>query len=97
MACLLVSLGFYYVCVDFNPPAVTPSSARVTAQQLPLASEGEDMDMTSFHSLKQDTARRACHDSGFRRAGARAPSQSPRPHAPAATMSGFYYHQNSEP
>lgn len=89
--------GFYYVCVDFNPPSSPPPNARVTPQQVPHSAESESMDIPFSHFLKQETARKARCDSGFRRASGRTPSTSPRPSAPAAAMSGFYYHQNSEP
>lgn len=89
--------GFYYVCVDFNPTTSPPSNARVTSQQVPLTPESESMDSPFSHSLKQETVRRARCDSSFRQTSGRAPSINTRPHAPTATMSGFYYHQNSEP
>ncbi|PPQ63069.1 hypothetical protein CVT24_005924 [Panaeolus cyanescens] len=92
--------GFYYVCVDFNPPSSSVSvpkssssvPARSTSQSLPT---GLDIDeLESFpQPVKHDGRQRSRRESSLRR---RTPSLAP--HAPPiATMSGFYYHQNSEP
>lgn len=83
-------VGFYYVCVDFNPQG--SAHARPPAMQRG-PSEGE-----STVPPKQEpvSPRRA-------RAPVAATSMSRRSSSYAAgsrgtaTMSGFYYHQNSEP
>ncbi|KAJ3574819.1 hypothetical protein NP233_g1505 [Leucocoprinus birnbaumii] len=74
--------GFYYVCVDFNP-AATASAADAAEQE------------EHRSGRKQNRNRRG---SSARRTSAvkRPPSLAPYT-APVATMSGFYYHQNSEP
>ena len=92
-------LGFYYVCVDFNPQPSTPTPTRPVAQSVPLEKEGTNE--SSFpHSLSPGKTEvippsRKRRDSSVRRG--RGPSIGPRSHPPAATMSGFYFHQNSEP
>ncbi|KXN92228.1 hypothetical protein AN958_08681 [Leucoagaricus sp. SymC.cos] len=75
--------GFYYVCVDFNPAATAAASGDT-------AEEDE-----YCNGRKQHRNRRG---SSARRTSAvkRPPSLAPYT-APIATMSGFYYHQNSEP
>ncbi|KAF9469174.1 vacuolar import and degradation protein-domain-containing protein [Collybia nuda] len=89
--------GFYYVCVDFNPPMAPAPSARSTTQQVSLTLDADDVDVPFSQPMKPEAIRRARRDSSVRRAGVRPPSMTPRPSAPVATMSGFYYHQNSEP
>jgi len=81
-----LSEGFYYICVDFNPPPLSPP--RLTSQHK------EVMDIPPL--AKAETTSRArrnsrvrCMDQGT--VGGLHTS------APAVTMSGFYYHQNSEP
>ncbi|KAF7294822.1 hypothetical protein MIND_01020100 [Mycena indigotica] len=64
--------GFYYVCVDFNPPVQSEPEED---------NEGDES--------TQPTKAKARRDSSIRRAA----SSGPRP----ALMSGFYFHQNSEP
>ena len=39
----ILSIGFYYVCVDFNPQPVPPSS-RPVVHPLPHSPEHEDVD-----------------------------------------------------
>lgn len=77
--------GFYYVCVDFNPAATASATGA------------DDVTEEEEHrsGRKQNRNRRG---SSARRTSAvkRPPSLSPYT-APVATMSGFYYHQNSEP
>ncbi|KAF8911967.1 vacuolar import and degradation protein-domain-containing protein [Gymnopilus junonius] len=83
--------GFYYVCVDFNPPATpsSPTESAIDEFQAPLSPESDDMPRFS----RKLTRSRSRRDSSIRRRG---PSLTPlNPHV--ATMSGFYYHQNSEP
>jgi len=71
-------LGFYYVCVDFNPTAV-PCAAGSSSDS------SEEQDHRT--GRKQN---RTWQASTPRKTLVKRP-------APAATMSGFYYHQNSEP
>ncbi|KAL4264596.1 Vacuolar import and degradation protein [Pleurotus pulmonarius] len=79
--------GFYYVCVDFNPPAQTSSRS-------PLSPMPED-DMNPLHLCSPtESPRRTRRNSSVQRTN-RSPSASRE--APLATMSGFYFHQNSEP
>lgn len=79
--------GFYYVCVDFNPPAQTPSRS-------PLSPTPED-DLISLPLCSPtEPPRRTRRNSSVQRNN-RSPSASRE--APLATMSGFYFHQNSEP
>jgi len=77
--------GFYYVCVDFEPqPAAPPTFSRPVSQGMlpPL-----------------------CAETGFippTYPGTASWSPAPSPPSsmqeePAATMCGFYFHQNSEP
>ncbi|KAH8827060.1 vacuolar import and degradation protein-domain-containing protein [Flagelloscypha sp. PMI_526] len=83
--------GFYYVCVDFNPPS-TP--ARTTSQQMPQTPE-DDADDTelSSHLPPLPKEQRTRRGSSVHRG-----DPTGRPHAPvAATMTGFYHHKNSEP
>lgn len=93
--------GFYYVCVDFNPQPPTPTpTLRSVTQSVPFEKDGIN-DSPMPHSLssgKTETmpTSRKRRDSSVRRGG-RGPSVGPRSHPPAATMSGFYFHQNSEP
>ncbi|OCH95563.1 hypothetical protein OBBRIDRAFT_788112 [Obba rivulosa] len=91
--------GFYYVCVDFNPqqsasqPLASPTEAPIdespqsTLSQSPSAIKPEPTSrsrrMSSGHGLGQRRQGRSS-SRGF-------------PTANVATMSGFYYHQNSEP
>jgi len=83
--------GFYYVCVDFNPPARS-------AAPIPLATESIDINplYPSAPVSKADAPRRSREDSGVRR-GRHSVSPVGRLGAPVATMNGFYFHQNSEP
>jgi len=89
--------GFYYVCVDFNPQSPA-AGVRSAAQSFPLCAEecGEGDLLTSPSPGKLESipiGRR--RDSSVRRGG-RGSSIGPRS-PPAASMSGFYFHQNSEP
>ncbi|KAF9013991.1 vacuolar import and degradation protein-domain-containing protein [Cyathus striatus] len=86
--------GFYYVCVDFNPsgPGVSSSRSRSPSHQDIV----EDLDVlsTSPTALKSTHERTSSRQAVSTRR--RAPSRAPV-NPPAATMSGFYYHQHSEP
>ncbi|THU87243.1 hypothetical protein K435DRAFT_681996 [Dendrothele bispora CBS 962.96] len=82
--------GFYYVCVDFNP------SGSKISEHMPLTPENHEIDTASVLPPKSESPTRSRRDSSTRRRG-RSPSVGPRQSAPIATMSGFYFHQNSEP
>ena len=85
---LIIVIGFYYVCVDFNPQASISSTTTSVSQTAP-SEEG----IQPLNSTKGEGRQRTRRDSSVRRRDA-----SPTPlSAPVATMSGFYYHQNSEP
>ena len=89
----IIVLGFYYVCVDFNPQASISSSPRSASQPAPPISEEGMQSSQSVTFTKGEGRQRSRRDSSVRRREA-----SPTPlNAPVATMSGFYYHQNSEP
>ncbi|KAI0709209.1 vacuolar import and degradation protein-domain-containing protein [Earliella scabrosa] len=87
--------GFYYVCVDFNPqqsgmvqlPSPVEESAAISTSPTTMTT----------NSTKPDTplrSRRISVNRGARRAGRSASRGCP---SNVATMSGFYFHQNSEP
>jgi hypothetical protein len=94
---ILFVLGFYYVCVDFNPQPAAPA-LRSTTQSVSSALESDECSMPLPPAAKTENHQGARNrrDSSVRRAG-RAPSVSPRSATPVPTMSGFYFHQNSEP
>lgn len=138
-AALFGITGFYYVCVDFNPPA-TPASPTPTLPSCDSAlDDTASMDSAPIHHMPAITPEDDDYHSGLdmgmmdldmdmgmedlqnpyststssprasrvkapgrsrsRRASSvrrRGPSLAPVSPA-AATMSGFYYHQNSEP
>ncbi|CAA7271542.1 unnamed protein product [Cyclocybe aegerita] len=85
--------GFYYVCIDLNPPATTssPTQTRSASQPAPMTIDCMD-DIPGF-SPRKTGGRRSRRDSSVRRRGPFLAPVAP----PVATMSGFYYHQNSEP
>ena len=97
--------GFYYVCVDFNQQPPTPAS-----HHMPLIRETDDMNTDATPDLasepleisaKPDSPRRSRRRSidregQFQRGMSRSSSRS-GPGPLVATMSGFYFHQNSEP
>ncbi|KAN0077065.1 Vacuolar import and degradation domain containing protein [Tylopilus felleus] len=91
--------GFYYVCVDFNPQSPGTNLRSVT-QTFPLCAEecgeGDMLTSPSPGKLESIPVGRRRRDSSVRRGG-RGSSIGPRSPPPAATMSGFYFHQNSEP
>ena len=91
--------GFYYVCVDFNPQS-SGTNVRSVAHSFPLCaeeySEGDLLTSPSPGKLESIPIGRRRRDSSVRRAG-RGSSIGPRSPPPAASMSGFYFHQNSEP
>ncbi|KAJ6521030.1 vacuolar import and degradation protein-domain-containing protein [Mycena capillaripes] len=76
--------GFYYVCVDFNPAPTQPEDIDA----VPIAEPVEATAPQPAPPAKTPPAKKR-RDSSVRRAL----SAGPRP----ALMSGFYFHQNSEP
>ncbi|KAG5647264.1 hypothetical protein DXG03_000799 [Asterophora parasitica] len=88
--------GFYYICVDFNPPSPRTSSDRSTSQQLPLTPEGEEMELPEA-TTKSEAARETRCNATTRQSTGRMPSPAARSNPPVAKMTGFYYHRNSEP
>ncbi|KIK57687.1 hypothetical protein GYMLUDRAFT_45853 [Collybiopsis luxurians FD-317 M1] len=97
--------GFYYVCVDFNPSHNSKSCEvmPLTEETGELAGDGSEVPVheeptaSSPLPIKQESYRRTRRSSSSRRRGGRSPSTGPRQGAPVASMSGFYFHQNSEP
>ncbi|KAJ3787424.1 vacuolar import and degradation protein-domain-containing protein [Lentinula aff. detonsa] len=83
--------GFYYVCVDFNS-----SNSSKSCEAMPLTPE-HDASAANVPSIKHEGPCRTRRSSSTRRRGGRSPSAGPRQGAPVASMSGFYFHQNSEP
>ncbi|KAI0780967.1 vacuolar import and degradation protein-domain-containing protein [Trametes elegans] len=88
--------GFYYVCVDFNPQQTgsvqLPSPVEETTE---VASPPTAMPANAM--TKPEAAprsRRISLNHGSRRVGRSASRGCP---SNVATMSGFYFHQNSEP
>jgi hypothetical protein len=88
--------GFYYVCVDFNSHAQTPATpihqssafredADAPPTRSPLAPKPESLS-SSGPSVHDEHAN-----------SHRTPSLGTRSGSGVATMSGFYFHQNSEP
>lgn len=91
--------GFYYVCVDFNPQSSANNTRSVTHSIPPRTEESVDIPLTSLPSpgkMESVPTSRRRRDSSVRRGGCGS-SIGPRSAPPAATMSGFYFHQNSEP
>ncbi|KZT68128.1 hypothetical protein DAEQUDRAFT_728162 [Daedalea quercina L-15889] len=89
--------GFYYVCVDFNPQQ--SGSASSHSSQSPISSDSSTHLPSSPPASNKpeltSRARRTSVNQGPRRQG-RSRSRGV-PSSPVATMSGFYFHQNSEP
>jgi glucose-induced degradation protein 4 len=86
--------GFYYVCVDFNPHP--PSSTSPTRQSSTIR---EDPDSPPPPTPKAESLSNI-RGSGFHEENSNphhAPSLGTRSGPGVATMSGFYFHQNSEP
>ncbi|THH13937.1 hypothetical protein EW146_g6335 [Bondarzewia mesenterica] len=93
--------GFYYVCVDFNSHASAPSIMRPSPLQ--RSSVLEDVDAEAAlpaPPLKPEPAPRRARESSTREESSvsrRSSSVGARSGPAVATMSGFYFHQNSEP
>ena len=87
-------LGFYYVCVDFNPPATQAGHPVSVPEDVP---EGDSLMQTSAAAKPESSPRmrRESLNRGSRRNRSVSSTRSAAP--AAATMSGFYFHQNSEP
>lgn len=83
--------GFYYVCVDFNPQ----QSAGNHGQPFASAEALQGHDQAVAKPEMESRARRASSSHGGRRIGRSVSRGHSSP--PVATMSGFYFHQNSEP
>ena len=104
--CVVVFLGFYYVCVDFNPQH-TGSLGSQASQHLPqpnMPTCPEDIipssSANSSSLVKPELSPRARRESvnrGAQRLGRSSSSSRSAPSSNVATMSGFYFHQNSEP
>lgn len=103
---LVFGIGFYYVCVDFNPQH-TGSLGSQASQHLPLpelpACPEEIIPSSSMNSsslVKPELSPRARRESvnrGAQRLGRSSSGSRSAPSPNVATMSGFYFHQNSEP
>ncbi|EKM55450.1 uncharacterized protein PHACADRAFT_256081 [Phanerochaete carnosa HHB-10118-sp] len=90
--------GFYYVCVDFNPQpthATLDSPLTPTLEDLPEASSPVHSSLPK-PEVVSPRLRRESTNRGSRRT-MRSPSSCRAVHTPVATMSGFYFHQHSEP
>lgn len=105
--CVFAKLGFYYVCVDFNPQH-TGSLVSQASQHLPVPSMSSfSEDVASSPSGNQSSAiakpeqspraRRESLTRGAQRLGRSSSSSRSPPSSNVATMSGFYFHTNSEP
>ena len=104
--CCVLFLGFYYVCVDFNPQH-TGSLGSQASQHLPqpnMPTCPEDIipssSANSSSLVKPELSPRARRESvnrGAQRLGRSSSSSRSAPSSNVATMSGFYFHQNSEP
>ncbi|KAG5638268.1 hypothetical protein H0H81_000913 [Sphagnurus paluster] len=81
---------------DFNPPPQQTPSARSTSQQVPITPENDEMTFSDAIP-KYEAARQARRNSTTRHSSGRAPALAARSNQPAAKMTGFYYHRNSEP
>ncbi|KJA27389.1 hypothetical protein HYPSUDRAFT_35274 [Hypholoma sublateritium FD-334 SS-4] len=90
--------GFYYVCVDFNPATNASSPTddaldELESTQYPLTPESEDSHPLFHRRTRSKSQSRTRRNSSVRSRGTPVVPIDP----PVATMSGFYYHQNSEP
>ncbi|KAF8503318.1 vacuolar import and degradation protein-domain-containing protein [Russula emetica] len=86
--------GFYYVCVDFNPH---PQSSSTSTRQSSIIREDPDAPPPSTPKAESLSGTRGSvlHEENTNLH--RAPSLGTRSGPGVATMSGFYFHQNSEP
>ncbi|KAI0362063.1 hypothetical protein OH77DRAFT_1416260 [Trametes cingulata] len=87
--------GFYYVCVDFNPQQTGSMNTLVADDGVDFVSSPTTMQ--SAPMTKPELAprsRRISLNRGTRRVGRSTSRGCP---SNVATMSGFYFHQNSEP
>lgn len=88
--------GFYYVCVDFNPQ---PAASHATHDSPILEDFAESSSPPHVTVPKPEPSPRHRRESASRgaRKMVRSPSSSQAVQANVATMSGFYFHQQSEP
>ncbi|KAH9951234.1 vacuolar import and degradation protein-domain-containing protein [Amylocystis lapponica] len=89
--------GFYYVCVDFNPQQSGTASTQPLPSPVEEVSPAPAAPAQSPNQTKTEPASRARRTSvshGTRRTGRSSSRSAP---SNVATMSGFYFHQNSEP
>ncbi|KAI8998661.1 vacuolar import and degradation protein-domain-containing protein [Trametes punicea] len=89
--------GFYYVCVDFNPQQTGSIHLPSPAEKAAELATSPTTNAQSAAMTKPDSAprsRRVSVNRGTRRVGRSASRGCP---SNVATMSGFYFHQNSEP
>ncbi|KAI0928711.1 hypothetical protein AcW2_004635 [Taiwanofungus camphoratus] len=86
--------GFYYVCVDFNPQQSSAQLAQPNSET-PAQALSPSAQSPSAKPETVSRARRTSTNQGARRV-ARSSSRGVLP-SNVATMSGFYFHQNSEP
>jgi len=86
--------GFYYICVDFNSQPLVPSSMRQSSVHRPSGPESTGAEVAS---PKPEASRRSRNDILHDESRSHHPSVGARSGPQAATMTGFYFHQNSEP
>ncbi|TFY74517.1 hypothetical protein EWM64_g9495 [Hericium alpestre] len=88
--------GFYYVCVDFNSHPPSPTTSRPTiASRSPIRDEASgELGASPKPEPPRRSRGQSIHDDALAR---RSSSIGARAGPPVATMSGFYFHQNSEP
>jgi len=92
--------GFYYVCVDFNPQpthAALDSPLSPTLEDLPEAPSPVHSPLPKPEVMSPRPRRESTNTNRGSRRTVRSPSSCRAVHAPVATMSGFYFHQHSEP
>ncbi|KAI0277232.1 vacuolar import and degradation protein-domain-containing protein [Russula aff. rugulosa BPL654] len=86
--------GFYYVCVDFNPH---PQSSTTCTRQSSIIREDPDAPPLSTPKAESLSSTRGSVLHEENASSQRAPIVGTRSGPGVATMSGFYFHQNSEP
>jgi glucose-induced degradation protein 4 len=92
--CSTAWLGFYYVCVDFNSHAqTTPTSARQAASQQTSVVREEPEGSPPQVSMAPKLEPMPTDNTNSYRSSSIGTRSAPG----VATMSGFYFHQNSEP
>lgn len=91
---LLIPLGFYYVCVDFNPQ---PAASHAGLDGLEDFPESPALSPSSLPKPEPTPRNRRESMSRGARRMSRSTSSSQAVPSNVATMSGFYFHQQSEP